>query len=294
MLLAAGLAIQGAKPVCAIYSTFLQRAYDQIVHDVCLQELDVTFAMDRAGPGRRRRPDPPRRLRHLLLPLPAERRPDGAARRGAARPHAPHRARAPGARSRCAIRAAPRSACRCPEHAELLPIGTGETLRPGERVALLGYGFGTKVALDAANELAEHGISATVADARFAKPLDTELINRARRRPRAARRRSRTTSSMGGFGSAVLEHLEDTIGPGADRARVHARRPPRPLRHARQARAPARGGRADRRGGGRAGPQCDWSTRARDRLTARVSGCVQSIWYTAFWPVSKLLRAARR
>ena len=93
VLFASGLAIQGAKPVCAIYSTFLQRAFDQLVHDVCLQKLNVVFAMDRAGPGRRRRPDPPRRLRRLLLPRAAERGGDGAARRGDARPHAPHRAR---------------------------------------------------------------------------------------------------------------------------------------------------------------------------------------------------------
>ena len=71
VLFAAGLAIQGAKPVCAIYSTFLQRAYDQLVHDVCLQKLNVVFAMDRAGLVGDDGPDPPRRLRRLLLPLAA-------------------------------------------------------------------------------------------------------------------------------------------------------------------------------------------------------------------------------
>ncbi len=163
-----------------------------------------------------------------------------------------------------------------PENAETIPIGTGETLRPGERVALLGYGFGTKVALDAANELAEQGISATVADARFAKPVDTELINRL-----AADHELLVTIEdnvvMGGFGSAVLEHLEDTIGPERPRP-GSARRPTRPLRHPRQARAPARGGRADRRRGRRAGAQRAWGTRACDRLTDAVSGWVQSIW----------------
>jgi len=105
-----------------------------------------------------------------------------------------------------------------PDAPELIPIGTGETLRPGERVALLGYGFGVKVALDAANELAERGVSATVADARFAKPLDTELVNRL-----AADHELLVTVEdnviAGGFGTGVLEHLEETQGPG-ERARV--------------------------------------------------------------------------
>jgi 1-deoxy-D-xylulose-5-phosphate synthase len=106
-----------------------------------------------------------------------------------------------------------------PSQTELIPIGTGETLRQGERVALVGYGFGVKVALDAAAELAEAGVVATVADARFAKPLDTELLNRL-----AADHELLVTVEdnvlAGGFGSAVLEHLEDTIGPGGGRARV--------------------------------------------------------------------------
>ena len=218
VLLAAGLALQGAKPVCAIYSTFLQRAYDQIVHDVCLQELDVTFAMDRAGlvgddgPTHHGAFDVSyfRCLPNAVLMAPRDEAQLVHMLRTALEHRGPVALRYP----RGAAVGVP-----LPEAAETIPIGTGETLRPGERVALLGYGFGTKVALDAANELAAQGISATVADARFAKPLDTELVNRL-----AADHELLVTIEdnvvMGGFGSGVLEHLEDTIGPGSDRARV--------------------------------------------------------------------------
>ena len=92
ILFAAGLALEGVKPVAAIYSTFLQRAYDQIVHDVCLQKLNVVFALDRAGLVGDDGPDAPRRLRHRLHAPAAEHRPHGAARRGDARAHAAHRA----------------------------------------------------------------------------------------------------------------------------------------------------------------------------------------------------------
>jgi 1-deoxy-D-xylulose-5-phosphate synthase len=218
VLLAAGLALQGAKPVCAIYSTFLQRAYDQIVHDVCLQSLDVTFAMDRAGlvgddgPTHHGAFDVSylRCLPNIVVMAPRDEAQLVHMVRTCIEYHGPAAVRYP----RGAAIGAP-----LPDAAKVIPIGTGETLRPGERVALLGYGFGTKVALDAANELAEHGVSATVADARFAKPLDTELINRL-----AADHELLVTIEdnvlMGGFGSAVLEHLEDAIGPGSSRARV--------------------------------------------------------------------------
>ena len=93
VLFASGLALQGAKPVCAIYSTFLQRAFDQLVHDVCLQELNVVFAMDRAGLVGDDGPTHHGSLRRLLLPPAAKRRGDGAPRRGDARPHAADRAR---------------------------------------------------------------------------------------------------------------------------------------------------------------------------------------------------------
>ncbi|MDQ3728174.1 MAG: 1-deoxy-D-xylulose-5-phosphate synthase [Actinomycetota bacterium] len=218
VLLASGLALQGAKPVCAIYSTFLQRAYDQIIHDVCLQELDVTFAMDRAGlvgddgPTHHGAFDISyfRCLPNVVVMAPR----DEAQLVHMLRTCLDHKGPAAVRYPRGAAIGVP-----LPDAGEAIPIGTGETLRRGERVALLGYGFGVKVALDAANELAEHGIGATVADARFAKPLDTELVAEL-----AADHEFLVTVednvTQGGFGSAVLEHLEDTLGPGAERARV--------------------------------------------------------------------------
>ena len=142
ILFAAGLSLEGVKPVAAIYSTFLQRAYDQIVHDVCLQRLNVVFALDRAGPRRRRRPDAPRHVRHRLPAAAAEPRADGPARRGDARAHAAH-----GAAARRADRPAlparrgrRRAAAGRPEPIE---IGTGEILREGDgKVAIIGYGSG--------------------------------------------------------------------------------------------------------------------------------------------------------
>jgi len=218
VLLASGLALQGAKPICAIYSTFLQRAYDQIVHDVCLQELDVTFAMDRAGlvgddgPTHHGAFDISyfRCLPNVVVMAPRDEAQLVHMLRTSIDHHGPAAMRYP----RGAAIGVP-----LPDAGEVIPIGTGETLRPGERVALLGYGYGVKVALDAANELAQHGISATVADARFAKPIDTELVSSL-----AAGHELLVTIEdnviMGGFGSAVLEHVEDTIGPSGGRARV--------------------------------------------------------------------------
>jgi 1-deoxy-D-xylulose-5-phosphate synthase len=219
VLFASGLALQGAKPVAAIYSTFLQRGFDQIVHDVCLQNLNVVFAMDRAGlvgddgPTHHGAFDISylRPLPNIVLMAPR----DEAMlvhmlRTALAHDDGPLAIRYP----RGAAIGVP-----MPAAAELIPIGTGETLRTGERVALVGYGLGVKVALDAAAELAEFGITATVADARFAKPLDTELLNHL-----AADHELLVTIEdnvlPGGFGAAVLEHLEDTVGPGSGRARV--------------------------------------------------------------------------
>jgi 1-deoxy-D-xylulose-5-phosphate synthase len=107
-----------------------------------------------------------------------------------------------------------------PDRAREIPIGTGELLKEGDRVALLGYGYGVSVALDAAALLAEHDLAVTVADARFAKPLDEAMMERL-----AAEHELVVTIEenvlAGGFGSAVLEHLEDSFGEaGTERARV--------------------------------------------------------------------------
>jgi 1-deoxy-D-xylulose-5-phosphate synthase len=219
ILLASGLAIQGAKPVCAIYSTFLQRAYDQIIHDVCLQELDVTFAMDRAGlvgddgPTHHGAFDVSyfRPLPNVVLMAPRDEAMLVHMLRTAIAHDGPAALRYPrGAAEGAELPAEPRE----------IPIGSGELLASGERVALLGYGYGVSVALDAAGILAGHGVEATVADARFAKPLDAELLERL-----ALGHELVVTIEEnvlpGGFGSGVLEHLEDAFAdrPG-DRARV--------------------------------------------------------------------------
>jgi 1-deoxy-D-xylulose-5-phosphate synthase len=219
VLLACGLALQGAKPVCAIYSTFLQRAFDQIVHDVCLQNLDVTFAMDRAGlvgddgPTHHGafdvsyfRPIPnvvvmaPRDEAMLVQMLHTAIAHDGPAAlrypRGAAEGVEP------------------------PAKPQPIPIGKGEVLAEGERVALLGYGYGVTVAREAAEILAKHGLKPTVADGRFAKPLDGELTEQLAREHDLLVTIEENVLP-GGFGAAVLEHLEDAFveGPG-ERARV--------------------------------------------------------------------------
>jgi 1-deoxy-D-xylulose-5-phosphate synthase len=219
VLLASGLAIQGAKPVCAIYSTFLQRAYDQIIHDVCLQELDVTFAMDRAGlvgddgPTHHGVFDVSyfRPIPNVVVMAPRDEAMLVHMLRTAIVHHGPTALRYP----RGAAEGVDLSA-----EAQEIPIGTGELLASGERVALLGYGYGVAVALDAARLLAEHDLSATVADARFAKPLDAGLLERL-----ALDHDLVVTIEEnvlpGGFGSGVLEHLEDAFGERSEeRARV--------------------------------------------------------------------------
>ena len=209
VLFAAGLALEGAKPVAAIYSTFLQRGYDQIVHDVCLQKLNVVFAMDRAGlvgddgPTHHGAFDISylRCLPHMVQMAPR----DEAAlvnmlRTALMYDDGPIALRYPRGEG---------EGVALPVHPEPIEIGRGEMLREGETVALLGYGYGVSVALGAAERLAEeHGVEATVADARFAKPLDAELVERL-----AADHDLLVTVEenvlAGGFGSGVLEHLAD-------------------------------------------------------------------------------------
>ena len=220
VLFAAGLAIQGAKPVCAIYSTFLQRAYDQLVHDVCLQKLNVVFAMDRAGlvgddgPTHHGAFDISyfRALPNVVVMAPR----DEAAlvhmlRTALAHDDGPIAFRYP----RGAAEGAP-----MPDAPKQIEIGKGEMLLPGERVALLGYGYGVQVALRAAEILRDKGLEPTVADARFAKPLDGELLDHLASEHELVVTIEEGVLS-GGFGSGVLEHLEDSFaGRDEDRARV--------------------------------------------------------------------------
>ncbi len=217
VLFASGLALQGGKPVCAIYSTFLQRAFDQIVHDVCLQKLNVVFAMDRAGlvgddgPTHHGAFDVSyfRPLPNVVLMAPRdEAMLVNMLRTALAHDDGPVAFRYP----RGTAEGVP-----LPEPPREIEIGVGELLQEGERVALLGYGWGVQVANDAASILADRGLHPTVADARFAKPLDTGLVDRL-----AADHELVVTIEEnvlpGGFGAAVLEHAEDSCGP--DRARI--------------------------------------------------------------------------
>ncbi len=175
---AAGLATEGYKPFCAIYSTFLQRGYDQVVHDVAIQNLPVRFAIDRAG----------------LVGA------DGATHAGSfdvsylgILPNMVVMAAADEAELVHMIATAvahdsgpiafryPRGegvGIDMPERGEVLPIGRGRVLREGNKVAILSLGTRLAEALKAAEDLSARGISTTVADARFAKPLDLDLIRR--------------------------------------------------------------------------------------------------------------------
>jgi 1-deoxy-D-xylulose-5-phosphate synthase len=219
VLFAAGLSLQGAKPVCAIYSTFLQRGFDQIVHDVCLQGLNVVFAMDRAGlvgddgPTHHGAFDISylRPLPNLVLMAPR----DEAMllhmlRTALAHDEGPVALRYPrGAAEGVAL----------PERGREIPVGTGELLAEGGRVALLGYGYGVQVALRAAGILGQHDLNVTVADGRFAKPLDAELVQRLAREHELVVTIEENVLA-GGFGAAVLEHLEDAFTAPQSRARV--------------------------------------------------------------------------
>jgi 1-deoxy-D-xylulose-5-phosphate synthase len=209
VLFAAGLALEGRKPVCAIYSTFLQRAFDQIVHDVCLQRLNVVFAMDRAGlvgddgPTHHGAFDIAylRCLPNMVLMAPR----DEAMLVRMLRTALLHDD------GPIALRYPRGEALGVPLPRAIAPIriGTGEILREGAgKVAIAGYGAGVQKALEAADLLAEGGIEVTVADARFAKPLDTGLLAQL-----AAEHELLVTVEegvlAGGFGSAVWETLND-------------------------------------------------------------------------------------
>jgi 1-deoxy-D-xylulose-5-phosphate synthase len=218
ILFAAGLALEGIKPVAAIYSTFLQRAYDQIVHDICLQKLNVVFAMDRAGlvgddgPTHHGAFDIAylRCLPNMVLMAPRdEAMLVNMLRTALEYDDGPIALRYPRGEG---------TGVALPSEPQALAIGTGEILREcdltgpgartGRRVALIGYGSGVGKALEAAAELERHDLAVTVADARFAKPIDAGLMAQL-----AAEHDLLVTVEegvlAGGFGSAVWETLND-------------------------------------------------------------------------------------
>ncbi len=202
---AAGLACEGLRPFAAIYSTFLQRAYDQVVHDVAIQKLPVRFALDRAG----------------LVGA------DGATHAGAfdlaylgCLPGFVIMAAADEAElmhmvATCAAIDEGPSAVRyprgegiglkLPERGGVLEIGRGRILREGTAIAILSLGARLQECLKAADELARLGLSATVADARFGKPIDTDLVERLAREHEVLL--TIEEGAIGGFGSQVLHHL---------------------------------------------------------------------------------------
>ena len=202
---AAGLATEGYKPFCAIYSTFLQRAYDQVVHDVAIQNLPVRFAMDRAGlvgadgcthagsfdiaylgclPGM------------TIMAAADEAELVHMVATAAAYDEGPIAFRYPRGEG---VGVAP------PDKAEILEIGKGRILREGTEVAILSLGTRLAAALAAAETLAMQSISCTVADARFAKPIDRNLVKQLVRHHRVLV--TVEEGAAGGFGSQVLHYL---------------------------------------------------------------------------------------
>ena len=205
---AAGMAASGLKPFCAIYSTFLQRGYDQVVHDVALQGLPVRFAIDRAG----------------LVGA------DGATHAGAF--DVAYLANLPGFTVMAAGDEAelvhmvatataydegpisfryPRgngTGVALPERGEILEIGKGRIIKEGNDVAILSFGAHLSEAEQAVQQLEKQGVTVTLADARFAKPLDTDLIRQLAHNHEALI--TIEQGSVGGFGAMVLHHLATT------------------------------------------------------------------------------------
>jgi 1-deoxy-D-xylulose-5-phosphate synthase len=211
---AGGLATEGYKPFCAIYSTFLQRAYDQVVHDVAVQNLPVRFAIDRAGlvgadgathagsfdmaylgclPG------------FVIMAAADEAELVHMVATAAAHDSGPIAFRYPRGEG---------VGVPLPQRGEVLPIGEGRILREGRDVAILSVGTRLQPSLRAADHLQSRGLSCTVADARFVKPFDRALVRRLARSH--AMLLTLEEGSIGGFGSHILTYLvnEDLLRPG--------------------------------------------------------------------------------
>jgi 1-deoxy-D-xylulose-5-phosphate synthase len=204
---AAGLATEGLKPFCAIYSTFLQRAYDQVVHDVAIQRLPVRFAIDRAGLVGADGPTHAGSFDLAYLGC----LPEFVLMAAADELELMHMvATAAQIDDRpCAFRY-PRgegAGVECPEQGTPLEIGRGRILREGTAVAVLSLGARLGEAMKAAEQLAAMGLSTTVADARFMKPLDKELIARLAKEHEVLV--TIEEGAVGGFGSHVLQYLAE-------------------------------------------------------------------------------------
>jgi len=201
----AGLATEGYKPFAAIYSTFLQRGYDQIVHDVAIQSLPVRFAIDRAGlVGSDGQTHAGSYDVTYLSCLPGF-----VVMAAADEAELVHMvATAVGIDDRPSAFRYPRGdgvGVEMPERGEALAIGKGRIVREGTKIALLSFGGRLQESLAAAEELAARGLSTTVADARFAKPLDEDLIRRLAREHEVLI--TIEEGAVGGFGSHVLQFL---------------------------------------------------------------------------------------
>jgi 1-deoxy-D-xylulose-5-phosphate synthase len=204
---AAGLAAEGFKPFATIYSTFLQRAYDQVVHDVAIQRLPVRFAMDRAGLVGADGPTHAGSFDIAYLGC----LPGFVLMAAADEAELVHMvATAAAIDDRPSALRYPRGegiGVTMPEEGKPLEIGKGRIVREGHKVALLSYGTRLTECLKAADELAACGLSTTVADARFAKPLDTDLVLRLAREHEVLV--TIEEGSIGGFGSFVLQTLAE-------------------------------------------------------------------------------------
>jgi 1-deoxy-D-xylulose-5-phosphate synthase len=204
---AAGLATEGYKPFCAIYSTFLQRGYDQLVHDVALQNLPVRFAMDRAGLVGADGPTHAGAFDLAYLCC----LPNMVVMAAADEAELVHMVRTAAAHDSGPIAFRyPRGegvGIDMPERGDILEIGKGRMIREGSQIAILSLGTRLAEALKAAEELEKQGLSTSVADARFAKPVDADLVRRL-----AASHAVLITveeGSVGGFGAQVMQLLTD-------------------------------------------------------------------------------------
>jgi len=207
VVFASGMATQGYRPVCAIYSTFLQRAFDPVVHDVCLQKLPVVFCMDRAGLSGDDGPTHHglfdiaylRGIPGIVLMAPKDEDELADMMKTALQLSGPSAIRYP----RGAVAGVPRKAA-----PEVIPVGKAEVLQDGADVAILGLGPMIKMAQELAGRLEQDGFSAAVINPRFVKPIDREMLEHYAGRV-SAFVTFEDHVKMGGFGSAVVEALDE-------------------------------------------------------------------------------------